>query len=120
MSVHAARTTKKTEGVTFRAARHDRRSVSGTVLAAADAHGHVDNPFLGDTDRALLRKFVPFIAAVNQDVARLEERSKGLNHFVNHRSGSDEEHELARLCQRRHELRVVLEPDKTHARILSI
>ena len=81
------------------AAGHDGRAAAGAVFAAGNAHAvEVDARFAAAVIAAA-RVAEVRVAAVDDDVACIEDRNKLFNHAVYRRAGHDHEHDLARLFQ---------------------
>ena len=84
-----------------RTAGHDARTVPRAFLAAAHAGADVQQPLALDIFRAAVGVFKQRIAAVNDDVARLQHRQQMLDEFVHRLAGLDHEHHAARLFEQR-------------------
>ncbi len=82
------------------AAGHDRRAEQRPFLAAGDARADEQQPAVLERPGAPGRVGVMGVAAVDQDVARLEQRGDLLDHLIDGRAGLDHDHDLARPLQR--------------------
>ena len=87
-----------------RAARHHARALERAFLAAGNAGADVEKPLALHIGAAAgsIRKVG--IAAVDDDVARLQMRQKQLDKVIHGLAGLDHQHHLARLLQRRAQL----------------
>lgn len=77
------------------AAGHERGAVAGALLAAGDTGADVADVLGGEVLGAAGGVGVVGVAAVDDDVAVLEEGEEGLDEVVDGLAGHDEEHDLA-------------------------
>jgi hypothetical protein len=83
------------------AARHDGRAPQRPFLAARDARANVEQAPRLERPRTPRGVGVMRVAAVDQDVARLQKRRDFLDHLVHGRAGLHHHHHLARPLERR-------------------
>ena len=87
-----------------RAAGHDGRSVTRALLAPGDAGADVKQPFGFDVLGAAHRIVIVGVAAVNDDVARLQMGDELLDEGVHRGAGFDHQHHPARTLEGAHQL----------------
>ena len=91
---------RRERGVGFLgAARHDRRTVARAVFAARDAGAHEPQASGGVGLFAPLRVLVPGVAAVDDDVAGVEQRLQIGHHLIDGRARLDHHQDLARALE---------------------
>ena len=85
------------------AARHQGRAVARPLLAAR--HPAADEMQAGRPERGLstARVFEPRVAAINHDVARIEQRLEPLDRLIDRRAGGDQHHDPPRPLECRDE-----------------
>ena len=99
-----------------RAARHDGRAEQRALLAAGDAGADVEEALVLDVLAAPDRVREVAVAAVDDDVARLEVREDLLDEVVDGLAGLDEHHHLAGALEVRAELLDAVAADELLAR----
>jgi hypothetical protein len=87
-----------------RAARHERRTEARAVFAAGDAGADEVQVALAQRASRRLRVLEPRVAAVDDDVAVVEQRQQLVEHLVDRRAGLDHHHDPARPFERADEL----------------
>mmetsp|Transcript_762 Transcript_762/g.1627 ORF Transcript_762/g.1627 Transcript_762/m.1627 type:complete len:253 (-) Transcript_762:117-875(-) len=82
------------------AARHERGAVAGALLAATHTHTHVPDSFALAECGPPIGVLVPLVAAVNQQIAGLQQGQQGLHRLVHRGTRLDEHDDLAGLLDR--------------------
>src|SRR6185436_5722102 len=86
------------------AARHDRRAEARAFFAAGDAAADEVQPLLAEGGLAAAGVGEVRVAAVDDDVVRLEQRRQLAEHLVDRSAGGDHHHDAARAFQRAHQI----------------